>query len=195
MKIHKWLNTLKQGFDELLFIPLFSKIRKTETNLKRIDRFKKTVAFILFQIVAISLFSFGIAETAQATEDNTTVITARVEDYSRHKTYGRHRKIYFKMHIDGEQYKIGHSRLTVTKEQFEKILSGSPIVTIRVHRGEIAEMYSYGKEYVSLDTYNDSQTNDRTVAITLFSITEIFSGALYVLYIIYHRTSKDKKWI
>ena len=83
MKKIKWLDTLKNVFDELLFKTLFANVKKTETNIKRIDRFKKTVAFLLFQIVAISLFCiFGIAESKQLTYEDTSVITGEIDDYT-----------------------------------------------------------------------------------------------------------------
>ena len=170
-------------------------IRKTLTNIKRIDRLKMTARFLLFQVVTISLFCiFGISGTAHATEDNTTVITARVENYSRHIGYGKgHSKIYFKAQIDGEQYKLG-SYKTVTADDFEELLKASPSVTLRLDKNvKVAQMHSDGVEYLSLDKYNADMTNWRIVWIVLFSLAEAFFVAVYVLYMIYHRTSKDKR--
>ncbi len=50
-------------------------------------------------------------------------------------------------------------------------------------------------ELVSADKYNDNQVTLRVCAITLFSLTEVFAIVGYVIYMIFHRTSKDKKWI
>lgn len=171
------------------------KIRKTETNIKRIERLKKTVAFILFQIVVISLFCvFGISWTTRATEDNTTVITATVEDYKYHEL--RRNNFRYKVYLEGEIYRTTSNFVTVNNEQFVELLSKSPLVLIRFDkRGNIVQMYSDGIEYVSFDKYNSEQTMWRIIAIVAFSIVELFACAGYVLYITYNRTSKDKKWI
>lgn len=133
-------------------------IRKTETNIKRIERLKKTVAFILFQIVAISLFCiFGIAGTTRATENNTTLVTATVEDYKYHEL--RWSNFSYKIYIEGKSYRTTSNFVTVNNEQFIEILSESPLVSIRFDkRGNIVQMYSDGIEYVSFNTYNDEQT-------------------------------------
>ncbi len=171
------------------------KIRKTETNIKRMERLKKTVAFILIQAFAISLFCiFGVARTACATEDNTVTITARVEDYSYHEL--RWSNFRYKIYVEGEMYRTTSNFVTVNNEQFNEFLSRSPTVSICFdRRGNLVQMYSDGVEYVSFDKYNDEQKLWRVIAIVLFSLVELFVCAEYVLYISYHRTSKDKKWI
>lgn len=171
------------------------KIRKTQTKIKRIERLKKTVAFILFQIVAISLFCiFGVAGTVRANDANTATVTASVEDYSYHEL--RWSNFRYKIYADGKKYRTTSNFVSVNNEQFKEILSKSPIVTIRFDRkGNIVQMYSDGVEYVSFDKYNHEQTMWRTIAIVSFSLVELFVCAEYVLYVIYHRTSKDKKWI
>ena len=170
------------------------KIRKTETNIKRIERLKKTVAFILIQVFAISLFCiFGVARTACATEYNTATITATVEDYSYYELRWSNR---YKIYVEGKMYRTTSNFVTVNNEQFNEFLSGSPTVLIRFdRRGNLVQMYSDGVEYVSFDKYNDEQILWRIMAIILFSLVELFVCAEYVLYIIYHRTSRDKKWI
>ena len=171
------------------------RIRKTETNIKRIERIKKTVAFILFQIVAISVFGiFGIALTTQATENNTTVVTATVEDYRYHEL--RWGNFSYKICVEGKNYRTTSNFVIVNNDQFVEILSESPIVSLRFDRkGKIVQMHSNGVEYVSFDRYNKEQRNCRIIAIVLFVIVELFICAEYVLYVIYHRTSKDKKCI
>ena len=174
------------------------KIRKTLTNIKRIDRLKKTVAFLLFQVVLISLFCvFGIARTAHLTVDETTAITGKIENYSRHKRYsGRGAaSVYFKVYIDGAEYKIG-SYLTVSADEFEAFLEMSPIVTLRFNaHGEEVQLYSNSREYISLDKYNIDMRNWRITSIVLFSLTELISIAIYTVYMIFHRTSKDKRFL
>lgn len=171
------------------------KYRKTETNIKRIKRIKKTVAFVLFQIVVISLFCvFGIVWTTRATEDNTTVVTATVEEYKYHEL--RWNNFRYKIYVEGKIYRTTSNFVTVNNEQFIEILSKSPHVSIRFDkRGNIVQMYSDGIEYVSFDKYNSEQTMWRIIAIVVFSIVELFACAGYVLYIVYNRTSKDKKWL
>ena len=170
------------------------RIRKTETNIKRIERLKKTVAFVLFQIVAISLFCIlGISGTTRATEDNTTVVTATVEDYKYHEL--RWNNFRYVIYVEGKSYRTTSNFVTVNNEQFIEILSESPLVSIYFDkRGNIVQMYSGGVEYVSFEKYNNEQTNWRIIAIVLFSVIELFVCTEYVLYLIYHRTSKDKKW-
>ena len=60
---------------------------------------------------------------------------------------------------------------------------------------DIVEIYLYDTELVSADKYNENQTALRVLAIILFSLVEVFAIAGYVVYMIFHRTSKDKKWI
>ena len=172
------------------------KIRKTLTNIKRIDRIKITFIFILFQIVAVPLFCIlGIVGTAHANDDNTTVITSKIEDYHYvNISAGRLHSVYFKVQIDGKQYHIGSGNLTVSNDAFDNILNDTPVATVRVHHdNKIAEMYSNGIEYVSINKYNANKNAERTLAIILFSLTEVFVCSIYVIYILYHRTSKDKK--
>ena len=159
------------------------------------DRLKKTVVFILIQVFAISLFSiFGIAGTACATEENTVTITATVEDYRYHEL--RRTNFRYRIYIEGEEYRTTSNFVTVNNEKFIDFLSRSPTVSIRFNqRGNIVQMYSDGVEYVSFDKYNAEQIMWRIIAIVLFSLVELFVFADYVLYITYHRTSKDKKWI
>ncbi len=171
------------------------KIRKTETNIKRAERVKKTVAFVFLQIVAISLFCvFGIADTIRATEENTAFITAKVEDYSSYEL--RRTNFRYTIYVEDEKFLTTSNMVTVNNDQFEELLGESPIVSIRVdRRGNIAQMYSDGVEYVSLEKYNNEQTTWRIIATVVFSVVELFACAEYVLYIMYNRTSKDKNWI
>ena len=171
------------------------KIRKTQTNIKRIKRLKKTVIFILIQIVTIFLFCvFGIAGTTCATEDNTATVTALVQDYSYHEL--RRTNFRYKIYVDGEMYRTTSNFVTVNNEQFIDFLSGSPTVSIRFDQRErIVQMCSNEIEYVSLDKYNSEQIMWRVIAIVLFSLIELFVCIDYALYIAYNRTSKDKKWI
>ena len=171
------------------------KIRKTQTNIKRIERLKKTVIFILIQIVAISLFCiFGISGTTCATENNTATVTALVQDYSYHEL--RRANFRYRIYVDGEMYRTTSNFVTVNNEEFIDFLRGSPTVSIRFdQRGRIVQMYSDKIEYVSFDKYNSEQIMWRIIAIVLFSLVELFVCAEYVLYIMYNRTSKDKKWI
>ena len=171
------------------------KIRKTETNIKRIERLKKTVAFVLFQIVAISLFCiFGISGTARATEENTNVITSTVEDYKYHEL--RWSNFRYKIYVEGECYRTTSYFVTVNNEQFKEFLDKSPLVSVRFDkRGNIVQMYSDGVEYVSFEKYDHEQINGRIIAIVVFSVVELLACAEYVLYVMYHRTSKDRKWL
>ena len=171
------------------------RIRKTETNIKRIERQKKTIAFLLFQIVIISLFCvLGISWTTRATEDNTTVITAIVKDYKYHEL--RRNNFRYKIYIEGKSFRTTSNFVTVNNEQFVELLSKSSLVSIRFDkRGNIVQMYSDGIEYVSFDKYNSEQTMWRIISIAGFSIVELFACAEYILYIMYNRTSKDKKWL
>lgn len=171
------------------------KIRKTETNVKRIDRLKKTVAFVVFQIITISVFcAFGIVGTSRATENNTTVITATVEDFKCHEL--RRNNFRYKIIVEGENYCTTSNFVTVNNEQFVELLSKSPLVSIRLDKiGNIVQMYSDGIEYVSLEIYNSEQTMWRIIAIIMFLIAELFVFVDYILYMMYHRTSKDKKLI
>ena len=170
------------------------KIRKTQTNIKRMQRLKKTIIFILIQIVAIFLFcNFGIAGTTCATKDNTATVTAIVQDYNH---YELRRDFRYRIYVDGEMYRTTSNFVTVDHEQFIGFLSESPTVSIRYdQRGRIVQMYSNEIEYVSLDKYNSEQRISRTISIVVFSLVELFVCIDYALYIAYNRTSKDKKWI
>ena len=66
---------------------------------------------------------------------------------------------------------------------------------MRTYHTDIVEIYLGDIELVSADRYNENQTSARVLAIILFSLAEVFAIAGYVVYMIFHRTSKDKKWI
>lgn len=199
MKKIKWLDTLKNVFDELLFKTLFAKVKKTETNIKRIDRFKKTVAFILFQIVAISLFCiFGIAESKQLTYEDTSVIIGEIDDYT-HIDFsaGRTNRHYYDLYIDGQEYRLFVNDSTC--EKVKEIIKIDHVIEFRVHnrifRNDIVEFYFNDVELETLNDYNKNQSTLRIFAIILFSLVEVFAIPVYVAYVIFHRTSKDKRLI
>lgn len=171
------------------------KIRKTETNIKRIERLKKTIAFILFQVILVSLFCiFGVVGTASATENNTTTVVATIEDYSYRKL--RWGNCRYNIYVGSEKYRTTSNFLTVNNEQFKEVLNKAPTVSVCYDRvGRVVQMCSDGVEYVSFDKYNSEQMTGRILAIVLFLLVELFLCAEYVIYIIFHRTSKDKKWI
>ena len=195
MKKIKWLDTLKNDFDELLFKTLFTKVKKTETNIKRIDRFKKTVAFLLFQMVAISLFCiFGIAESKQLTYEDTSVIIGEIDDYTHIDFHaGRIKRHYYDLYIDGQDYRLFVNDSTC--EKIQEIMKSNHTVEFRVYNNDVVEFWFNDIELESLNDYNKNQTASRIFAIVLFSLVEIFAIAVYVLYIIFHRTSKDKRLI
>lgn len=192
-------NNWKQAFDAILFRTLFAKIRKTETNIKRLDRIKKTIFFLFLQILAISLFcSLGVAETKQLTYADTILIAGEIDDY-RHIDFsgGRANIHYYNLWIN--EYKCRLLVNDTTCKEIQTFINSQNTIELRVHDrifcNEVVEFYYNNTEFQSLDQYNRSRPLLRVMSIIIFSITEVFFNAMYILYIIFHRTSKDKRWI
>lgn len=173
------------------------KFRHTQTNAKRRDRQIATIIFAICELVSIFLFAyFGIARTSQVTDKNTTVITTEIDDY-KHIELGSNRNArhYYDIWIDGQKYDLGTALLNVDCDNLQEVLDGNPTLNVRIYHNDIVEIYLDGTELVSADKYNENQTTLRVWAIILFSLVELFAIAGYVVYMIFHRTSKDKKWI
>ena len=173
------------------------KSKHTQTNAKHRDRQIATIIFVICELVAIFLFAyFGIARTSQVTDENTTVITTEIDDY-KHIELGSNRNArhHDDIWIDGRKYNLGTSLLNVDCDNLQEVLDGNPTLNVRIYHNDIVEIYLDGTELVSADKYNENQTTLRVWAIILFSLVEVFAIAVYVVYMIFHRTSKDKKWI
>ena len=173
------------------------KFRHTQTNAKRKDRQIATIIFAMCELVTILLFAyFGIARTSQVTDENTTVITTEIDDY-KHIELGSNRNArhYYNIWIDGQKHNLGTSLLNVDCDNLQKVLDNNPTLDVRIYHNDIVEIHFDDIELVSADKYNENQTTLRVWAIILFSLVEVFAIAVYVVYMIFHRTSKDKKWI
>ena len=173
------------------------KFRHTLTNVKRRDRQIATIIFAICELVAIFLFAyFGIQRTSQVADENTTTITTEIDDYT-HIDYGSsgHRRHYYNLWIDGQKYRLGTAWLSVDCDNLQEILDSNPTFNVRTYHNDIVEIHLGDMELVSADKYNENQTSKRLSAIILFSLVEIFAIAGYVVYMTFHRTSKDKKWI
>lgn len=173
------------------------KFRHTQTNAKQRDRQIATIIFAIFELVVIFLFAyFGIARTSLVTDENTTVITTEIDDY-KHNELGANRNArhYYDIWIDGQKYDLGTALLDVDCDNFQEILDSNPTFNVRIYNNDIVEIYLDNIELVSADKYNENQATLRVWAIILFSLVELFAIAGYVVYMIFHRTSKDKKWI
>lgn len=173
------------------------KFRHTQTNIKHRNRQIATIIFVICELVVIFLFAyFGIARTSQVTDKNTTVITTEIDDYT-HIDFGSsgHRRHYYDIWIDGQKYRLGTAVLTVDCDNFQEVLDGTPTLDVRMYHNDIVEIYLDDTELVSADKYNENQATLRVWAIILFSLVEVFAIAGYVVYMVFHRTSKDKKWI
>lgn len=199
MKKIKWIDRWKAYFDNLLFKTVFAKIKKTETNIKRADRLKKTLAFLLFQVIAISLFCiFGIAELKPLTYEDTSRITGKIEDFSHVEFNGYRINIHhYDLWINGQKYRLAVNDSTCESMQ-EIIKSGASVefcVHDRVFRNDIADFQFESMEIRSLNDYNTGNSPFRICAIVLFSLVEIFFCTAYAFYILLHRTSRDKRWI
>ena len=173
------------------------KFRHTQTNIKHRDRQIATIIFVICELVVIFLFAyFGIARTSQVADENTTVITTKIDDY-KHIELGSNRNArhYYDIWIDGQKYRLGTALLNVGCDNLQEVLDGNPTLNVRIYHNDIVEIYLDGTELVSADKYNENQTTLRVWAIILFSLVEVFAIAVYVVYMIFHRMSKDKKWI
>jgi hypothetical protein len=169
--------------------------RKTETNIKRMDRLKVTIALVLLEIVSITLFCiFGIVGTAKATDNNTRVITAEVVNHRYvDAKFGRTGSRHFLVYAGGESFKVPSGK---NKEELLELFSSMPTVTVRLDRyGNVAELVADGRELCSLQDYNENQAVLRAWAIAVFSIAEALVLGGYAFYMIHHRTSKDKSFI
>ena len=171
------------------------KLKHTQTNVKRRDRQIATIIFVICELVAIFLFAyFGIARTSQVTNENTTVITTEIDDYT-HIDFGSsgHRRHYYDIWIDGQRYRLGTALLNVDCDNFQEVLDGNPTLDVQIYHNDIVEIYLNDTELVSADKYNENQAILRVWAIIVFSLVEVFATLGYVVYMIFHRTSKDKK--
>ena len=171
------------------------KLKHTQTNVKRRDRQIATIIFVICELVAIFLFAyFGIARTSQVTNENTTVITTEIDDYT-HIDFGSsgHRRHYYNIWIDGQKYRLGTALLNVDCDNFQEVLDGNPTLNVRIYHNDVVEIYLDGTELVSADKYNENQAILRVWAIIVFSLVEVLATLGYVVYTIFHRTSKDKK--
>ena len=173
------------------------KFRHTQTNIKHRDRQIATIIFVICELVVIFLFAyFGIARTSQVADENTTVITTEIDDYT-HIDFGSsgHRRHYYDIWIDEQKYRLGTALLNVDCDNFQEVLDSTPTLDVRMYHNDIVEIYLDDTELVSADKYNENQATLRVWAIILFSLVEVFAIAGYVVYMVFHRTSKDKKWI
>ena len=173
------------------------KFRHTQTNIKRRDRQIATIIFAICELVAIFLFAYlGVAQTSQVTDENTTVITTEIDDY-KHIELGSNRNArhHYDIWIDGQKYRLGTALLNVDCDNLQEVLDGNPTLDVRIYHNDIVEIYLDDIELVSADKYNENQATLRVWAIILFSLVEVLAIAGYVVYMIFHRTSKDKKWI
>lgn len=180
------------------------KFRHTQTNVKRRDRQIATIIFAICELVVIFFFAYlGIYETRQITDEDTEVIVGEIEGRA-HFDYGsgigtRPRIHYYKLWIDGKKYRLNVSESDC--DALEKILTSdsSPNFEFRVYSHpfskEIVEFYHNGEELSTVSAFNDVQRSGRTAAILLFIFAEVVTIPLYVVYMVFHRTSKDKKWI
>ena len=169
------------------------KFKHTQTNIKQRERQMVTIIFVICELVAIFLFAyFGIARTSQVTDKNTTVITTEIDDY-KHIELGANRNArhYYDIWIDGQKYRLGTALLNVDCDNLQEILDSNPTFNVRIYHNDIVEIYLDGTELVSADKYNENQSTLRVWAIILFSLVELFAIAGYVVYMIFHRTSKD----
>lgn len=199
MKSTKWSVSLKRNLDDFIFKTFYSKVKKTETNIKRVDRFKITVSFILFQIIIISLFAvFGISDTKQLTYENTIEVTGHLDDYSHIEFHIRRSFLhYYNLWIDGNKYKLNVDNTTCNYMQ--DIVQGNNEITFRyydrIFSNDIVEFEFDDTELTSLNGFNSSQKALRIMFIILFSLIELIFVTTYVIYIVFHRTSKDKRWL
>ena len=156
-----------------------------------------TIIFVICELVVIFLFAyFGIARTSQVTDENTTVITTEIDDYKHiERGSNRNARHYYNIWIDEQKYRLGTALLNVDFDNFQEILDSNPTFNVRIYHNDIVEIYLDGTELVSADKYNENQSTLRVWAIILFSLVELFAIAGYVVYMIFHRTSKDKKLI
>ena len=81
----------------------------------------------------------------------------------------------------------------------KEIIKIDHVIEFRVHnrifRNDIVEFYFNDVELETLNDYNKNQSTLRIFAIILFSLVEVFTIPVYVAYVIFHRTSKDKRLI
>ncbi len=166
------------------------KIRKTLTNIKKIERVKVTVIFVVLEVIIIGLFTFGMIKTVPVKAENVSVSEGKIENYrfiARPARRGWNYTLNCEMH--GEEYKIFVS--SNKKEHIEGLLQAHSVAEIGSVKGEVVFYSIDGIELYSINEFNSGQKSERILAIVLFSIVEIVSIPLFTLYIIYHRTSKD----
>ena len=163
------------------------KIRKTLTNLRRVDRLKATAIFCILQIILIGLVVFNFLDNAPVYSEHAEVVEGRVEDYRFRRAYGADRHF---ITINETEYEIYGNR-NIKSRDLRQFLKTRPDATLFVNNKKVISYSLNDVEYLSVDDYNTSLRNN-TIWVTVFlSLIDVLIISCYVVYMIYHRTSKD----
>ena len=160
------------------------------------NRARVTVFLVVFEIIAIFVFTYyGIAKTEYANERNTVELTAKIDKYEYvNNKVGGIKYHHYTIYCGDKEYHLGGSLMDdIDHSAFSEILNFSPKAKMVVNKwGEIVELVIGGNKFVSSEYYNDDQLASRVTAIVLFCFVQVITIPCYVIYMLFHRTSKDR---
>lgn len=163
------------------------KIRKTLTNLRRVDRLKATAVFCVLQIILIGLVVFNFLDNSPVYSEHAEVVEGRIEDYRFIRAYGADRHF---ITINEIEYEI-YGNKNIRSRDLHQLLKTRPDATLLINNKKVISYSLNNIEYLSVDDYNKSLRNN-TIWVTVFlSLIDVLIISCYAVYIIYHRTSKD----
>ena len=163
------------------------KIRSTLTNIKRIDRLRATAIFCIIQLLFIGLAVLNFSENTPVSTEQCEVIEGRVEDYRFRRAYRADRHF---ITINETEYQI-YGNKNIKSRDLRQLLKTRPDVTLLVNNKEVISYSLNGVEYLSVENYNKSLRNNRIWVTVFLFLIDILIISYYVVYMIYHRTSKD----
>ena len=170
-------------------------MKQTHTNIMKANRARVTVFLVVVELIAIFVFAYyGIAKTECANEGNTVELTARIDEYEYiGDKFGRIRYHHYTIYCGDKEYHLGGSFMDdIDHSAFSELLTFSPEAKMVVNKwGEIVELAIDGNILVSSEYYNDDQLATRLTAIVLFCFIQVIIIPCYVIFMIFHRTSKD----
>lgn len=173
-------------------------MKYTLTNKKRVDRAKATVLLVIFELIAIGLFGYyGIIKTTQANEYNTVEVIDKIQNFEYvNEHIGRIKPYYYTISCDDKNYHLGGSSIrNIDHSEFSDILSSAPDAKIVVDKWErIVELSIGNIIYASAENYNSDQMASRIMAIILHCIAQVIIVLVYIINMVFHRTSKDREF-
>lgn len=163
------------------------KIRKTLTNSRRVDRLKATAIFCILQIILIGLVVFNFFDNTPVCSERAEVIEGRIKDYRFRRAYGADRHF---ITIDEIEYEV-YGNKNIKSRDLSQLLKTRPNATLLINNKKVISYSLNDVEYLSVDDFNTNLRNNKIWVTVFLSLIDVLIISCYVVYMIYHRTSKD----